>query len=121
MIEKTLAILAAVFGTGWGLQLLYLGYEKRRRGAESKIAELDADAKEDAIRDAKLKQAYDRIVQLQDIIDWERDKWVALADEARELKIELLQEKEARRFAERDKCSVEGCEKRQPPRIKIVE
>ena len=115
-LNTIIGIIAGVFGVGWGFQFLYYRYEKRKRGAEAKIAALDADAKEDAYNEAELKRAYDRIVQIQDIANRERDKWAALAVELSELKLQLLQEKEARAIADRDKCTVVGCEHRIPPR-----
>lgn len=116
-LNTIVAIIAVVFGTGWGLQFLYYTYEKRKKGAAAKTAELDVDAKEDAMKDAMLRQAYDRIIQLQEIADKERDKWVKIAEELSRIKLELLQEKEARQIAERDMCSVVACENRCPPRI----
>ena len=115
-VNTVFAVIAGVFGAGWGLQFLYYRYEKRKRGAESKIAELDADAKEDEMRNTKLIQAYETVVKLQSVVDTERRRWIAISVELSELKFELLQEKEARRFAEHDKCTVKECENRCPPR-----
>lgn len=116
-VNTIVAIVAGIFGAGWGLQFLYYRYEKRKRGAESKTAELDADAKEDELRDAKLVRAYEQIEKLQIIVDREREKWVKLSVELSEVKAELMREAEARKFAETDRCTVIGCENRCPPRI----
>lgn len=117
ILNTIFAIAAGVFGAGWGMQFIHYKQEKRKREAEARNSELDVGAKEDAIRDAKLKQAYERIVQLQDIADKERDKWAALAVELSGLKFELLREKEARALAEMNICSVVGCENRCPSRV----
>lgn len=117
MTEKILAFLAAALGGGWLAQILFMRYEKRKKAAESKDAEIDVDAKEDMIRDKKLSDAYDRIVQLQEIADKERDKWVKVSEELTEMKLEVLREREARKLAEFSKCTVSGCPNRQPPRI----
>ena len=110
------AALSGIFGIGWGAQFLYYRYEKRKREAELKSSEIDVDAKEDATRNAKLAQAYERIVQLQGIADKERDKWVAIAEELSDVKLELLRERELRRVADFDKCTRLACPNRTPPR-----
>lgn len=116
-VSTIFAIAAGVFGAGWGMQFIHYKQEQRKRKAESKTAELDADAKEDAIRDAKLVKAYETVIKLQSIVDTEREKWAALAVELSEVKSELMREKEARRLAEHEKCTVIGCVGRQPPRV----
>lgn len=116
MIEKLLTILTAVFGGGWIAQVLFMRHEKRKKAAEAKDAEIDVDEKEDRIRDQKLSGAYDTIIRLQQVVNAERDKWIELAKEVSALKSELLREKEARQLAEFDKCTVQGCNNRMPPR-----
>lgn len=115
-MEPLLTILAAVFGGGWLTQVLYMRYEKRKKHAETRTAEIDVDIKEDQVRDAKLVRAYEQIVELQSIVDQERGKWVALAKEISEIKQKLLKEREARELAEFDKCTKTGCTDRIPPR-----
>lgn len=115
-VNTIVAIVAGVFGAGWGLQFLYYRYEKRKRGAESKTAELDADAKEDELRDAKLVRAYEQIEKLQIIVDREREKWVHIAQELTAVKKELIDANDAKELAEKDKCTVSGCINRVPPR-----
>lgn len=116
MTDKLLTILTALFGGGWLAQILFMRYEKRKKAAETKDVEIDVADKEDRLRDKKLSDAYDQLVRMQVIIDNERGKWVALAEEISDLKLELLKEKEARKLAENDKCTVEGCKTRTPPR-----
>nr|DAF13304.1 MAG TPA: shock protein B [Caudoviricetes sp.] len=115
-METLLAILTAVFGTGWGIQFFYYRYERRKRKAEVENIELDLDAKHDELQDRQLEKAYKQITELQNIVDSEREKWVELARKLSDLKTELLNEQEARRMAEYDKCTVQSCLNRQPPR-----
>lgn len=124
-INSLAAVAAGVFGAGWGIQFLYYRSEKRKREAETRrheaetrIIELNADAKENAYWDEELKQAYERITHLQNIVNREREKWEALAVEMSGLKMKLLKEKEARELAEYNMCTRRGCDKRCPPRIK---
>ena len=115
-LEKILPYLTAIFGGGWLAQFVYFRLERRKKKAETKEAEIDIDKKEDELRDKKLSDAYDTIVRLQGIVNAERDKWIRMAEEISSLKQQLLEEKEARQLAEKDKCTVFGCLDRQPPR-----
>lgn len=115
-METVLAILAAAFGSGWAIQIAFYRYEKRKRKAEVESVELDLDAKHDQIQDKQLEKAYQQIIELQGIIDSERDKWVELAKKFVLLKEDLLNEREARRLTEFDRCTVSNCDKRTPPR-----
>lgn len=119
-INSLSAVLAVVFGAGWGVQFIFYKYEKRDRNAKSKSAEIDVDAREDEIRDQKLLRAYDTVVKLQGIVDTEREKWVAISVELSEVKLELAREREARKMAEFGRCDAEGCDFRTPPRSKII-
>ena len=112
-METLLAILATVFGTGWGVQFIYYRYERRKRKAEAESIELDLDEKHDKMLD----NAYKQIVELQGIADSEREKWIDLSKKISAMKIELLNEREARMIAEHDKCTVQTCLQRQPPRL----
>ena len=112
-----LAILATVFGTGWGVQFIYYRYERRKRKAEAESIELDLDEKHDKMQDQMLDNAYKQIVELQGIADSEREKWIDLSKKISAMKIELLNEREARMIAEHDKCTVQTCLQRQPPRL----
>lgn len=114
------AIIAGVFGAGWGFQFLYYRYEKRKRGAESKIAVLNADAKEDEIRDKKLLDAYDMNMKLQDIVNKEREARIELIRENTRLKLKLADKDEKLLLAEFAKCTRDGCRDRIPPRIADV-
>lgn len=116
MTEKLLAVLTAVFGGGWIAQILFLRYEKRKKAAETKGAEIDIEEKEDRLRDEKLSKAYDQITSMQAIVDVERNKWMVIARELSDVKRELLREQEARQLAEYDKCTMQGCKNRIPPR-----
>lgn len=116
MTEKILTILTATFGGGWLIQLLFMRYEKRKKALEVKNAEISVDEKEDIIRDKKLSDAYDTIVNMQEIVNLERNKWTEIARELSGVKRELLKEKEARQLADFDKCTVSGCMDRIPPR-----
>lgn len=120
-MEKILAVLTAVLGGGWITQILFLRYERRRKKAETESMELDIDQKYDTVQQERLKQAYDQIVALQDIIDLERGKWVELAKKVSALKTELMLESDARRIAEYDRCTVKGCLRRIPPREQAAE
>ena len=115
-METFLGILAAAFGSGWAIQIAYYQYERRKRRAEAKNAEVDLDAKQDELHDRQLEKALKQIVELQNIVDTERNKWIELAKKVVQLKTELLAEKEARQLAEYDKCTVHNCESRIPPR-----
>lgn len=116
MTDKILTILATIFGGGWLAQILFMRYERRKKAAETKNAEIDVDDKEDRLRDKKLSDAYDQLVKMQEIINIERGKWIKFAEEITALMEELLREQEARRLAEYDKCTVQGCASRKPPR-----
>ncbi len=117
-VNIILAIIAGVFGTGWGIQFLWYRYERRQRAAATKASEIDVEAKEDEMRDAKLVRAYDQIVKLQEIVDKERGRWIAIATELSEVKAELIRENEARKLAEKNKCTRDDCTERVPPRIR---
>lgn len=117
-METILGILAAAFGSGWMIQIAFYQYEKRKRRAEAKNAEIDLDAKQDEMHDMQLDNAFKQIVELQNIVDTERNKWIELAKKVVQLKTDLLAEKEARQLAEYDKCTVKNCPSRTPPRKK---
>ena len=111
-METFLGILAAAFGSGWAIQIAFYQYERRKRRAEAKNAEVDLDAKQDELHDKQLDKAFKQIVELQSIVDTERNKWIELAQKVVQLKMELLAEKEARQLAEYDRCTVHYCENR---------
>ena len=116
-METLLSILTTVCGTGWGVQFIYYRYERRKRKAEVESLELDLDEKHDKMQDQMLDNAYKQIVELQGIADSEREKWIDLSKKISAMKIELLDEREARMIAEHDKCTVQTCLQRQPPRL----
>lgn len=120
-METILGILAAAFGSGWMIQIAFYQYEKRKRMAEAKNAEIDLDAKQDAMHDKQLDNAFKQIVELQNIVDTERNKWIELAKKVVQLKTDLLAEKEARQLAEYERCTVHPCVSRQPPRKILTE
>lgn len=117
-METILGILAAAFGSGWMIQIAFYQYEKRKRRAEAKNAEIDLDAKQDEMHDRQLDNAFKQIVEMQEIIDTERNKWIELAKKVVQLKTELIAEREARQLAEYEKCTVHPCSMRKPPRKK---
>lgn len=114
-METVLAILAAAFGSGWAIQIAFYRYEKRKRKAEVENVELDLDTKYDELQEKRLGEAYQHIDRLQGVVDSERDKWIKLANEVVLLKEELLNEREAKKMAEFDRCTVSNCDKRTPP------
>ena len=57
-METFLGILAAAFGSGWAIQIAYYQYERRKRRAEAKNAEVDLDAKQDELHDRQLDKAF---------------------------------------------------------------
>lgn len=118
MFDNILAILTLVLGGGWLGQVLYLRYEKKKRSSELKSMDLDLKKKGYEISDDRLEKAFDSITQLQGIVDKERQRWAELAKELSEVKLELLKEREARKIAEYNMCTIWDCCKRQPPRIK---
>ena len=115
-METFLGIMAAALGSGWAIQIAFYQYERRKRRAEAKNAEIDLDTKQDELHDKQLDNAFKQIVELQNIVDTERNKWIELAKKVVQLKTELLAEKEARQLAEYDRCTVHHCENRIPPR-----
>lgn len=115
-METFLGIMAAALGSGWAIQIAFYQYERRKRRAEAKNAEIDLDTKQDELHDKQLDNAFKQIVELQNIVDTERNKWIELAQKVVQLKTELLAEKEARQLAEYDRCTVYHCENRIPPR-----
>lgn len=115
-INVVLTVLAGAFGGGWLLQVLFYRYERRKKAAETASVELDFDMKHDEMRDRQAEKTYGQIVELQGIVDSERDKWIELAKRVVVLKMELLDEREARKTAEFDRCTVAGCDRRVPPR-----
>lgn len=117
-METILGILAAAFGSGWAIQIAFYQYEKRKRKAEAENAEIDLDAKQDELRDKQLDNAFKQIIELQKIIDTERNKWIEISKELVRLKTELIAEREARQIAEYEKCTVHPCSMRKPPREK---
>gem|GEM_PF-6285198 len=108
--------MAAAFGSGWAIQIAFYQYERRKRIVDAKNAEIDLDTKQDQLHDKQLDNAFKQIVELQNIVDTERNKWIELAKKVVQLKTELLAEKEARQLAEYDRCTVHYCENRIPPR-----
>ena len=120
-METILGILAAAFGSGWMIQIAFYQYEKRKRRAEAKNAEIDLDAKQDEMHDKQLDNAFKQIVELQEIIDTERNQWIELAKKVVQLKTELIAEREARQLAEYERCTVHPCSSRQPPRKILTE
>ena len=115
-METFLGIMAAAFGSGWAIQIAFYQYERRKRIVDAKNAEIDLDTKQDQLHDKQLDNAFKQIVELQNIVDTERNKWIELAKKVVQLKTELLAEKEARQLAEYDRCTVHYCENRIPPR-----
>mgnify|MGYP003563591730 CR=1 FL=1 len=115
-METFLGIMAAAFGSGWAIQIAFYQYERRKRIVDAKNAEIDLDTKQDQLHDKQLDNAFKQIVELQNIVDTERNKWIELAKKVVQLKTELLAENEARQLAEYDRCTVHYCENRIPPR-----
>lgn len=118
-METVLAILAAAFGSGWAIQIAFYRYEKRKRKAEVENVELDLDTKYDELQEKRLGEAYQHIDRLQGVVNSERDKWIKQANEVVLLKEELLNEREAKKMAEFDRCTVSNCDKRTPPRKSV--
>lgn len=119
-INTIIAIIAGIFGAGWGFQFLYYRYERRKREAESKAAELDVDAKGDTMRNKMLSDAYEMNMKMQVIIDKERDARIELIRENTDLKLKLADKDEKVLLAEFAKCTRDGCMNRIPPRIKDI-
>lgn len=95
---------------------LLIGQFTGKNKAENKLAVMEADRKEDEIRDAQLLKAYDQIKKLQEQVDMERDKWINLSEKTGRLIEQLREAIEARRLAEYEKCTVPDCPLRVPPR-----
>ena len=77
------------------------------------------DTKYDELQEKRLGEAYQHIDRLQGVVNSERDKWIKLANEVVLLKEELLNEREAKKMAEFDQCTVSNCDKRTPPRKSV--
>jgi molecular chaperone GrpE (heat shock protein) len=116
MTDKIFAVISAILGGGWIAQILFMRYEKRKKATEAKSAEVDLEKKEDDFMSDRLSKAYETIINLQRIVDEEREKWSRIASELSDVRLELLREKEARQTAEFNLCTRLNCPDRQPPR-----
>lgn len=101
-------------GASW---LIFFKKEKRRIEASTKGVELKTEKLAYDFHSKELQEAYEKIIEMQKIVDEEREKWVSLSKQLSEMKMKLLQEEERRELAEFNVCTVKFCEKRVPPRI----
>ncbi len=113
MLDYILPLITLVAGGGasW---LIFFRKERRIKEADTRSAEIDTEKQAYEFHSQELQDAYTKILELQDIVDTERNKWISLAKEITELKVALLREEERREIAEFNMCTIKFCERRVP-------
>lgn len=117
-MENLTQILNIVLASGLIGQFIFFRSKKRKAKTEADIGEFDALKNQVAHFSQQLKESYEEIDKMQDIIDRERNSHVELSRQLSEIKIKLVEEEERRYLAERNICTVIDCDKRIPPRNK---
>ena len=109
-------ILSLILGSGIIGLLLFYRSRRRKSNAEADVSEFDAKVMQIKHFSQQLKEAYEEIDKMQDVIDRTRGQLFELGKSFSELRLEFLQEQERRFVAEFHECRRTNCKDRIPLR-----
>ena len=108
-------LVSAAIGLG-GSSLIFYKSNKRAQNADASMKEFNAMQMQVTHFSQQLKEAYETNDLMQKLLDDERNKLVEMNRQYADIRIEMIKLSEKLTIAERNKCEVENCLNRKPPR-----